>query len=87
MTTTLTVKLGHRSSISGARWCQAVGWEPRNEVTGAAFADGSWWSEQDEDAGLVCFADGEEGDEVEVDIDDLRVASCGNCRVIAEVIA
>lgn len=75
----------NRSSISGARWCQPVGWEPQNEVEGAEFVDGSWWGETEEEAGLVRWSDGDEGEEIEVDADDLRVASCGDCRVIAEV--
>ena len=83
-TKTLKVELGHRSSIQGARWCKPIGWEPANTVEGAEFVDGSWWNESEE-AGLVCFVQGEEGDTLEVSAEDLRVASCGNCRVIGEV--
>ena len=84
-TKTLTVKLMHRSSISGARWCQPIGWEPKNEIEGADFVDGSWWSDSEEEAGLVCFASGDEGDEIEVDADQLRVATTGDCRVVGTV--
>ena len=84
-TKTLTVQLQHRSSIQQARWCQPVGWEPANKIEGAEFVDGSWWGETEEEAGLVCFVEGDEGDEIEVALDDLRVASCGDCRVIGEV--
>jgi len=80
---TLTVRLGHRSSISGARWCQPIGWEPANTIQGAEFIDGSWWGE--EEAGIVCFVAGDEDDEIEVELDDLRLASCGDCRVIGTV--
>jgi hypothetical protein len=83
-TQTLKVELKHRSSISNARWCQPVGWEPANEIAGE-FIDGSWWSESQEEAGLVCFVQGDEGDVIEVPVDELRVASCGDCRVIGEV--
>jgi len=81
----LIVKLGHRSSIPGARWCAPVGWKPANEIEDAEWIDGSWWSEHEEEAGLVCFSDAEEGREVAVSLDDLRVAACGDCRVIGEV--
>lgn len=84
-TKSLKVVLGHRSSISQARWCQPVGWKPKNEIEGADFVDGSWWGESEEEAGLVCFVQGEEGEEIEVSSDDIRVASCGNCRVIGAV--
>lgn len=81
----VTVKLEHRSSIPNARWCKAIGWEPVNQIDGAELLDGSWWSETEEEAGLVCFVEGDEGDEIDVALDDLRVASCGDCRVIASV--
>jgi hypothetical protein len=78
-TKTVTVKLNHNSSIPQARW------EPTNEVEGAEFLDGSWWGVSNEEAGLVCFVRGDEGDEIEVSLDDLRVVSTGNCRVISKV--
>lgn len=80
--TKLTVKLNHKSSIPGARWCTPVGWEPTNEIAGAEFLDGSWWGESQEEAGVICFADGDEGGEIEVEVDELRIAACGDCRVI-----
>lgn len=83
---TLTVELMHRSSIQGARWCKPVSWTPANEIKYAEFVDGSWWSEHEEEAGLICFVDGEEGDHIEVSPEELRVASCGDCRVIGEVV-
>jgi len=85
---TVTVRMLHHSSIPNARWCEPVGWEPANEVEGAETYDGSWWDESEEIAGLVWFGDRDayEMDEVaEVDLADLRVASCGDCRVIGEV--
>jgi hypothetical protein len=86
-TKTVTVRLMHDASIPNARWCVPVGWEPQNDIEGADFVDGSWWSD-DEEAGLVWFGDrnayGVE-EVVVVSLDDLRVASCGDCRVIGEV--
>lgn len=90
-TKTLTVRLAHHSSIQGARWATPVGWEPANQIEGAEYAgDGSWWEGSGEEsnqqaAGLVCWAEGDEGEEIEVAADDLRVASCGDCRVIGPV--
>jgi hypothetical protein len=55
-------------------------------ITGAEWSDGSWWKGWEEEASLVCFAQGEEGEEVAVDIDDLKVVRCGTCRVIGNVI-
>jgi len=86
-TKTLTVILQHRSSIAGARWCEPVGWEPQNEIENAEFVDGGWWGdeEQGELAGLVCWSEGDEGEQIECRLDDLRVASTGDCRVIGAV--
>ncbi len=86
--TTRTVQLMHNSSIPNARWCETVGWEPQNKIDGAEFIDGSWWNEDSEEAGLVYFCNPAEygsGDVVEASLDDIRVASCGDCRVIGEV--
>jgi hypothetical protein len=82
-----TVVLGHNSSLPGRpRWCEAKGWAPANEIAGAEYVDGAWWTDVENVAGLVCFADaGDEGDVVEVDADDLRVAACGDCRVLGPV--
>lgn len=82
----VSVRLMHYSSIPGARWCEPVGWEPTNEIEGAEHQEkGSWWDDQEEVAGLVCFVSGNEDDEIEVSLDDLRIASCGDCRVIGKV--
>jgi len=81
----LKIRLGRRSSIPQARWCVPIGWEPSNVIEGAEFVDGSWWGENEEEAGLVCFTQGDEGQEYCVALGDLRVASCGDCRVIGEV--
>jgi len=84
-TTKLTIALAHKSAIPGARWATPVGWEPANEIDGSEYLDGSWWSEDSETAGLLYFGAGSEGDTVEADADDLRVASTGNCRVIGQI--
>lgn len=88
-TGTVTVRLLHNSSIPGARWCDPVGWEPANAIEGAELVDGSWWNDDGEVAGLVWFGDRSEcgaSEVIEVRLEDLRVASCGNCRVIGEVL-
>ena len=83
---TVTVLIGHRSSIAGARWCRPVGWTPRNQIEGADWNDdGAWLTEEGEAAGLVVFGHDDEGETVTVGLDDLRVASSGDCRVIGGV--
>jgi hypothetical protein len=74
-----------------------VGWEPSNELGGASFIDGSWYDDESdisapEVAGIVWFGDVDEYEEcdndeliIECSLDDLRIASCGDCKVIAEV--
>ena len=85
MATTYEVEIGHRSSIAGAYWCKPIDWAPANQIDAAEFIDGSWWTDDEEIAGIVCFQQGEKGDCIEVTLDDLRVASCGDCRIIAEI--
>lgn len=87
-TKTLKVRLLHNASIPGARWCEPIGWEPVNEVEGSELVDGAWWDADEQTAGLVWFGhpDSYGANEVaEVSLDDLRVASCGDCRVVGEV--
>jgi hypothetical protein len=87
-TTLLTIRLLHNASIPGARWCEPVGWEPANVIEGSELDDGAWWDADEQTAGLVWFGEVDaygSGDVVEVTADDLRVASCGDCRVIGEV--
>lgn len=83
----VAVRVCHRSSIAGARWCQPVGWSPRNRIEGADWDDGDgvWNDENGEAAGIVVFGHDAEGDTVTVGLDDLRVVSSGDCRVIGEV--
>lgn len=83
----MKVQLNHKCSIQGSRWCTPIGWEPSNNIEAAEFSEGSWWSETDELAGLVCFTADDEGEDdiVEVELSDLRVVSTGNCRVIDDV--
>lgn len=82
------VIVGHRSSIAGARWCRPIGWSPRNRVEGADWSDedGAWLTEEGEAAGIVVFTEDEEGEKVTVGLDDLRVASSGDCRVAGNVV-
>jgi hypothetical protein len=84
----LEVEVGHPASIPGARWCRPVGWSPQNVIDGAEWfdGDGSWQDENGDAAGIVIFDIGREGDRVTVGLNDLRVASCGDCRVVGEVI-
>lgn len=87
-TKTVTVTLLHNASIPGARWCEPVGWEPANVIDGAEMDDGAWWDGDEQVAGLVWFGERDAygvREKVEVELDTLRVASCGNCRVIGPV--
>ena len=81
----MQVLINHKSSVSGASWCTPIGWEPDNRIEGAEFIDGSWWSDDCQKAGLLFFGEATEGEQIEATFADLRVASCGNCRVIGEV--
>jgi hypothetical protein len=83
---TVTVVLCHCSKFPGARWCEPVGWEPANELYGTEYADGAWWADGDEEAGLLCFVEGKEGQELQVSPGDLRVALSRDCQVIGPVI-
>jgi hypothetical protein len=71
---------------AGARWCEPLGWEPVNEILGTEFAHGIWWAGSDEEAGLLCFSEGKEGEEIQVGLDDLRVALCKDSQVIGAVV-
>ena len=85
---TVTVRLLHNASIPNARWCEPVGWEPANVVEGSELVDGAWWDDDEQTAGLVWFGHPNEyvaNEVMEANLDDLRVASCGDCRVIGEV--
>lgn len=79
----------HDSSIAHARWCRPVGWSPRNRVEGADWddADGVWIDEDGEAAGIVLYGhdDANKGDTVAARLDDMRVVSCGDCRVLGSV--
>ena len=81
----MKIRINHKSSVSGASWCTPIGWEPDNQIEEAQFVDGSWWSDVEEEAGLLYFGEAQEGEEIEASFADLRVASCGDCRVIGEV--
>lgn len=89
MSTRVKVRVLHSSSIPNARWCEPVDWEPANEIDGAEYIDGSWWDATEEVAGIVTFdsdANTLLDDEcIEVPLDSLRIASCGDCRVIGPV--
>ena len=84
----ISVVVGHRSGIAGARWCRPIGWSPRNRIEGADWSDedGAWLTEEGEAAGIVVFTEDEEGETVTVGLDDLRVASSGDCRVAGNVV-
>lgn len=89
MSTQVKVKILHDSSIPNSRWCEPIDWEPANEIDGAEYTDGSWRDATEEVAGIVTFdahAVLESEDAiVEVPLDSLRVATCGDCRVIGPV--
>ena len=81
----LKIRLNHQSSIPGAIWCEPIGWEPTNEIEGADYFDSGWWDDVENVAGIVAFVDGDQNEVIECDISDLRIASCGDCRIIGEV--
>jgi hypothetical protein len=87
-TKALTVRLMHNAAIPNARWCEPIGWTPSNEIDGSELSDGAWWDDDEQTAGLVWFGHPDEfgaGEVIEANADDIRVASCGDCRVIGEV--
>lgn len=87
-TKTVTVRLQHNSSLPNSRWCEPVGWEPKNEIEGAEYQDGSWWDEYENVAGLVWFGHPDAygaNEKIEASLEDLRVVSCPDCRIVGEV--
>jgi len=86
MNATVKIRLLHKSSLPGARWCEPIGWEPVNVIEGSIQEEGAWWDGNNENtAGLCWFGEpGENGhnDVVEVPLAELRVVSCGECRVL-----
>ena len=83
----VAIRLLHKSSIQGGIWCEPAGWKPANDIEGAEFVDGSWWAQREEVAGLVWFGNpvGCEDEIIEVSLECISVASCGDCRVIGDV--
>lgn len=80
------IRIGHQSPMVGAHWCHPINWVPANRISDAKFENGAWRSGNDEIAGIVYFTPLDEGEEVEVELDDLRVAACGEWRIIEEVV-
>lgn len=89
MSKTVQVQLLHSASVPGARWCSPIGWVPGNEIIGSVYEDGSWWDDSEETAGLIVLRAASEygwGDKAEVDVNDLRVASCGDVQIVQPVV-
>jgi hypothetical protein len=80
------IKIGHPSPMVGAYWCHPIGWSPANEISNAKFENGAWRNDEGEIAGIVYFTPRDEGEEVEVDVGDLRVAACRKWEILDEVI-
>lgn len=79
------VKLLHDCPIPGARWCEPIGWEPANEIKGAVYEDGAWWDDHEEVASLIWLGEPNQYGAfqgITVPLDDLRVATAGECRVL-----
>ena len=79
------IKIGHQSPMVGAHWCHPIGWSPANKISDTKFENGAWRNRDGEVAGIVYFTPLDEGEEVEVDLDDLRVAACGEWQILEEV--
>jgi hypothetical protein len=79
------IKVGHQSPMRGAHWCHPVGWTPANQLPGCEFIDGAWRNEMGDTAAIACFTLEEEGAIIEVPLEDLRVASCGEWQILQEV--
>jgi hypothetical protein len=79
----LKVIVGHRSSAwPGSRWCQPVGWTPKNKVEGAEWDEeaGAWMDASGEYAGIIILgADRlQDGQGVKVPANRLRVVTENN---------
>jgi hypothetical protein len=84
----MKIRLLHTASIPNARWCEPIGWEPKNHIEGAEWQDNAWWDEDNEVASLVWYGEPNAygvGEVIDADLADLRVARSGECRVIGEV--
>lgn len=84
---TYRIKIGHQSPMIGAHWCHPVGWQPGNQIADSQFINGSWRSGDNEVAGIIYFTPRHEGEEIDVAIEDLRVAACGEWEILEEVTA
>lgn len=85
---TVKVRLLHNSSIPNARWCDPVGWDAGNVLLGAEYDEGSWWQGWEQVAGLVWIGNPNEygvREVIECELSALRVASCGECRILGPV--
>lgn len=83
----LRIRIGHQSPMIGAHWCQPVGWTPKNVIAGSEFKNGSWRDRGRgrETAGIIYFTPLEEGHEVDVAPEDLRIVTCDEWHIIGEV--
>jgi hypothetical protein len=84
----LKVRVLGSSSIPNTRWCEPVDWEPKNEFAGSSYAEGAWWDDHEATAGLVWLGHGRKpnaGEILEVSPEELKVVSCGECRILGEV--
>lgn len=84
----LKVRMLHDCSIPSLRWVDPVGWEPSDVIDGLKWTSNAWWGDDDEEAyGLAWVGDVNAygvREVTEVDADDLRIVSCGDCRVICK---
>lgn len=80
------IKIGHQSPMVGAHWCRPIGWTPANQIADSEFVDGSWRNHLGETAGIIYFTPRSDGEEIEVPSEDLRIAACGEWRILGEVL-
>ena len=82
------VQMLHDCSAPNLRWVEPVNWAPANVVNGLTFTDGGWWGDDEQEYGLAWNGDVNSfgaGETVEVSASDLRIVSCGECRVISKL--
>lgn len=93
MRTRVNVKLLHdRCRDTGTCWCEPVGWSAKRPSCAEddwEFCEGTYWSEHEEELGMAVqghlFVSHNEGDVVDVPMENVFWSTCGDIRFAEQV--